>query len=82
LAALHANHGIGLILADVPYSFCLLVIVTSPANTAEPVEMLFEMWTVVGPINHVLDGGDAGPHLIDGLLGNICLQQLIIFKIL
>jgi len=27
----------------------------SPAHTAGPIEMLFELWTRVGPGNHVLD---------------------------
>jgi len=27
------------------------------AKTAEPIEMLFGMWTWVGPRKHVLDGG-------------------------
>ena len=29
----------------------------SPAKTAEPIEMLFGLWTRVGPRNYVLDGG-------------------------
>ena len=33
----------------------------SPAKTAEPIEMLFELWTRVGPGNHVLDVGP-DPH--------------------
>jgi len=28
-----------------------------PCRTAEPTEMLFGMWTRVGPKNHTLDGG-------------------------
>jgi len=36
---------------------CLLVtFVSSPANTAEPIEMPFGMLTRMGPRNHVLDG--------------------------
>ena len=27
----------------------------SCANTSEPIEMLFRMWTQVGPLEHVLD---------------------------
>ena len=27
-----------------------------PAKTADPIEMLFGLWTQVGPSNHVLDG--------------------------
>jgi len=33
----------------------------SPAKTAEPIEMPFEVWTRVGPRNHVLDGGPDPP---------------------
>jgi len=33
------------------------VTIVSPAKTAEQIEMLFELWTRVGPRNHVLDGG-------------------------
>jgi len=35
------------------YSCC----VVSPAKTAELIEMLFILWTQVGPRKHVLDGG-------------------------
>jgi len=28
----------------------------SPANIAKPIEILFGMWTLVGPRKHVLDG--------------------------
>jgi len=28
---------------------------------AEPIEMPFGMWTRVGPVNHVLDGGPGPP---------------------
>ena len=31
--------------------------IVSPAKTAEPIEMPFWVWTRVGPVNHVLDGG-------------------------
>jgi len=31
--------------------------VVSCVKTAEPIEMPFGLWTVVGPGNHVLDGG-------------------------
>ena len=31
--------------------------IVSPAKTAEPIEMLFDLRTRVGPGNHVLDGG-------------------------
>jgi len=31
--------------------------IVNPAKMAEPIEMPFWLWTVVGPRNHVLDGG-------------------------
>jgi len=37
--------------------FCLSVTIVSPAKTAEPIDMSFELWTRVGTKNHVLDGG-------------------------
>jgi len=33
----------------------LSVKIVSPAETAEPIEMPFRLWTRVGPRNHVLD---------------------------
>jgi len=30
--------------------------IVSPAKTAEPIQMFFRMWTLVGPGSHVLDG--------------------------
>jgi len=46
--------------ANVPSGPCLSVGLTvtlvSPAHTAGPIEMPFELWTRVGPGNHVLDG--------------------------
>jgi len=33
----------------------------NPANMAEPIEMLFGMSALVGPDNHVLDGGSGSP---------------------
>ena len=36
----------------------LLVTSVSRAKTDEPIEMLFGLWTRVGPVNHVLDGAD------------------------
>jgi len=38
----------------------LSVTVVSPAKTAEPIEMLFGLWTWVGSRNHVL-AGDPDP---------------------
>jgi len=37
--------------------FCCFVRVVSPAKTAEPIKMMFWMWTWVGPRKHVSDGG-------------------------
>ena len=37
--------------------FCLLGITMSCAKMAKPTEMLFRLWTQVGPGNHVLCGG-------------------------
>ena len=34
----------------------------SSAKRAEPIEMPFEVWTRVGPLNHVLDGGPDPPR--------------------
>jgi len=41
---------------------CLSVLSTpvNPAKTAEPMKMPFGVWTQVGPMNHMLDGGDTG----------------------
>ena len=42
---------------------CLSVCVTDryTAKTAGPIEMSFGRWDVVGPSNHVLDGGSDPP---------------------
>ena len=40
---------------------CLSVTIMSPAKTTEPIAMLFGLQTVVGPMNHVLDGGPDNP---------------------
>ena len=47
---------------SVDLSVCRSVTVVSPAKTAEPIEILFGLWTRVGPRNHVLDGG-ADAHM-------------------
>jgi len=36
---------------------CQSVTILSPAKTAELIEIPFGLWTLVGPGNHVLDGG-------------------------
>ena len=38
-------------------SACRSVIPVSPAEKAEPIEMPFGIWALIGPMNHVLDGG-------------------------
>ena len=42
----------------------------SPEETAGSIEMAFGVWGVVGPSNHVLDGG------LDLLLSKSWIQQL------
>jgi len=42
---------------SVGLSVCLSVTLVSPAKTAAPIEMPFELRTWVGRGNHVLDGG-------------------------
>ena len=39
----------------------LSVMIWSPAKTAEPIELLFGLWTWVGQRNHVFDGGPDPP---------------------
>jgi len=41
----------------VAWSVCLSVTVVSPAETNEPIEMPYGLWTQMGQGNHVLDGG-------------------------
>jgi len=53
------------------------VTIVGPANTAEPIEMSFELWSWVDPGNHVLDG-NPDPHTCRGNEGEsgrprICL---------
>ena len=35
---------------------CWSVTLVSPAKTAEPMEMSFGLWVLMGPRNHVLEG--------------------------
>ena len=39
-----------------------------PAKMAEPIEVAFGMWTLVGTRNHILDGG-TDPARLRGSLG-------------
>ena len=41
----------------------------SCAKMAEPIEMLFGMWTLVGPGNHVLDGCPDRPMTMGNVRG-------------
>jgi len=45
------------IATKVAWSVCLLVITTSRAKTAEPIEMQLELRSWMGPRNNVLGGG-------------------------
>jgi len=42
---------------SVGLSVALSVTLVSPPQMAGPIEMPFELWTRMGPGNHVLDGG-------------------------
>jgi len=55
---------------SVGLSVSLSVIIVSRARTAEPIDMLFTMWTRVGPANHMLDGGP-DVHVWRGILRSI-----------
>jgi len=44
---------------------CLSLMVVSAAKTAKPIEMLFGIWTRVGPRKHVLDGGAYWRNLVN-----------------
>jgi len=48
--------------SSVGRSVCLSVTIVSPAKTAEPIEMLFGMWTRVDSMNHVFDGIQIPPR--------------------
>ena len=40
----------------------------NPAKTAEPIDVLFGVWTWVGPRNHMLDGTQIPPP-VEGAVG-------------
>jgi len=44
------------IVTNVVWSVCWSVNIVSPADTAEPIRMLFRLGTRAGQRNHVLDG--------------------------
>ena len=45
---------------------------SSCAKTTEPIEVLFGMWTPVGPENHVLNGGAHWRHLANTTEPSVC----------
>jgi len=55
------------------------------AKTAEPIEMPFALWTLVGPRNHILDGGP--DPLCEGAVlkgergGPLCTDQDAIWSV-
>jgi len=61
-------------------SVCRYVTILSPAETAEPIEMPFGMWTWVGPRNHVLCEGErrAGHCKVTGISAviELCKKRL------
>ena len=54
------------------WSVDLSVIVVIHANTAEPIEMPFGLWTHLGLRNHVLDGDAHWRHLADTIETSVC----------
>jgi len=65
-----------LIVTDPNSVVCLSVTVVSPAKTAEPIEMPFGLWTLVGPRNHVLDGVKIA-HVKGQFLGKVHAGRLV-----
>jgi len=63
-----------IIINRVAWSVCRSVTVVSPAKTAAPIEMPFELMTRLGPGNHVLDEGPDPPWegAIFGARGAYC----------
>jgi len=57
-------------------SVCLLVATMSRTKMAELIEMLFGVWTWVGPRNHVLGGG-SDPAVRKGQFRGISRPVLI-----
>jgi len=43
-----------------------------PCKIAEPIEMPFGMWSPVGPVKHVLDGGAHWRHLANMIEPSMC----------
>jgi len=57
---------------------CLTVTIVSPAKTAQPIKMMFGVWTWVGPRRHVLDG----VHLANAVEPSMCSGDAACFKLL
>jgi len=55
-------------------SVCMSVTIVSRANMTEPIELVYGMWTQVGPSNHVLDGVQfpMGMHNFEGRGASHC----------
>jgi len=66
-------------------SVCLSVTFVRRAKTAEPIEMPFALWTLVGPRNHILDGGpyplSEGAILKGERGGPLCTDQDAIWSV-
>jgi len=54
-------------------SVSLSVTIVRPAKTAEPLEMLFGIWTRVGPWKRVLDGGADWRNLVNTIEPSVCV---------
>jgi len=53
-------------------SVCRPVTIVSSAKTAEPIEIPFQLWTLVGPRNHVLDEDAHWRHLANVVEPSVC----------
>jgi len=63
-------------------SVCLSVMIVNSAKTAEWIEMLFGIWTRVGPRKHVLDGGAYCRHLANTIEPSMCGFDAAFVKLL
>jgi len=53
------------------------------ANKADPIEMLFEVWIPVDPVNHVLDGGAHWRHLVNNTIEpSVCGRDAALSEII
>jgi len=53
-----------------------------PCKTAEPIDMPFELWTQVGPRNHVLGGDARWRHLANKTESSMRSGDVVFFKLL